>query len=50
VQELVENGPYRDVGWLLHTTDAHGFYERFGFAGPTEKVLERRKGAPGRSR
>ena len=46
VQELVENGPHRDVGWLLHTTDAHELYVRFGFAEPTEKVLERRKGAP----
>jgi len=46
VRELVENGPHRDVGWLLHTTDAHALYERFGFAEPTEKVLERRKSGP----
>ncbi|MGI8605949.1 MAG: GNAT family N-acetyltransferase [Gaiellaceae bacterium] len=45
VRELVENGPHGDVGWLLHTDDAHGLYAHFGFAEPTEKVLERRKGA-----
>jgi len=50
VEELVENGPYRDVGWLLHTTDAPGLYGLCGFAEPTERVLERRKGAPSRSR
>jgi GNAT superfamily N-acetyltransferase len=49
VRELVENGPHRHVGWLLHTNDAHGLYERFGFSRPTERVLERRKGAPGGS-
>jgi GNAT superfamily N-acetyltransferase len=49
VRELVENGPHRDVGWLLHTTDAHRLYQRFGFVEPTEKVLERRKGAARRS-
>ncbi len=50
VQELVENGPYRDLGWLLHTTDAHELYVRFGFAEPTDRVLERRKGARGSTR
>jgi hypothetical protein len=24
----------------LHTADAHGLYERFGFAAPTERLLE----------
>jgi GNAT superfamily N-acetyltransferase len=48
VRELVENGPQRHVGWFLHTDDAHGLYERFGFAQPTHKVLERRKGGRGR--
>jgi hypothetical protein len=30
------------VKWVLHTTDAHGLYRRFGFDEPSEKVLERR--------
>jgi GNAT superfamily N-acetyltransferase len=50
VRELVENGPHRDIGWLLHTDDARGLYERFGFAQPTEKVLERRRGSATSSR
>jgi hypothetical protein len=29
------------VKWLLHTTDAHGLYRKFGFGEPSEKVLER---------
>ena len=41
VREMVENGPYADVRWLLHTRDAHGLYEKFGFAAPSERVLER---------
>jgi predicted N-acetyltransferase YhbS len=42
VREMVENGPLADVKWVLHTTDAHGLYRRFGFDEPSEKVLERR--------
>jgi len=42
VREMVENGPLADVKWVLHTTDAHGLYPRFGFDEPSEKVLERR--------
>ena len=41
VREMVENGPYTDVKWLLHTTDAHGLYGQFGFGRPDEKVMER---------
>ncbi len=41
VRETVENGPYSDRKWLLHTTDAHGLYERFGFGPPSGKVMER---------
>jgi GNAT superfamily N-acetyltransferase len=42
VREMVENGPYAGVKWLLHTTDAHGLYRKFGFDEPSKKVLERR--------
>jgi GNAT superfamily N-acetyltransferase len=41
VREMIENGPYADVKWLLHTTDAHGLYQKLGFREPSEKVLER---------
>ena len=33
--------------WLLHTSDAHGLYERLGFEPAAENVMERsRKSAP----
>jgi ribosomal protein S18 acetylase RimI-like enzyme len=41
VREIIDNGPYARVKWLLHTTDAHGLYRKLGFAEPSEKVLER---------
>jgi len=41
VREMVENGPYADLKWLLHTTDAHSLYEQFGFGRPDAKVMER---------
>ena len=41
VREMVENGPYAGVKWLLHTTDAHDLYRKFGFREPSRKVLER---------
>jgi len=36
VREMVENGAFTGVKWLLHTTDAHGLYEQFGFGRPDE--------------
>jgi ribosomal protein S18 acetylase RimI-like enzyme len=41
VREMVENGPYADLKWILHTADAHGLYEQFGFGRPDAKVMER---------
>ena len=41
VREMVENGPYADRKWLLHTEDAHDLYRRFGFDTPSYKVMER---------
>jgi len=41
VRAVVEEGPHRDLRWLLHTMDAHGLYERFGFGPPSDRVLER---------
>ena len=40
VRELIDNGPFADRRWVLHTRDAHGLYEKFGFA-PNERLLER---------
>jgi GNAT superfamily N-acetyltransferase len=40
VREVVENGPYADRRWMLHTRDAHTLYGKVGF-GPNERVLER---------
>lgn len=41
VAHLIEHGPGADFRWLLHTADAHGLYERFGFRPPDSTVLER---------
>jgi len=41
VGEMVERGPLASLRWLLHTEDAQGLYERFGFVAPTRTVLER---------
>jgi len=41
VREMIENSPHMGVKWILHTTDAHGLYEQFGFGRPDAKVMER---------
>jgi predicted N-acetyltransferase YhbS len=41
VREMVENGPLAGVRWMLHTSDAHDLYRRFGFTAPDERVMER---------
>jgi ribosomal protein S18 acetylase RimI-like enzyme len=41
VREMVENGPFRELRWMLHTRDAQGLYRRFGFDRPSVRVLER---------
>jgi len=41
VREMVENGPLTGVKWMLHTRDAHVLYRKFGFAPPSERVMER---------
>ena len=41
VRAMVDEGPLRDLRWLLHTRDAHGLYEKFGFGPPGERVMER---------
>jgi ribosomal protein S18 acetylase RimI-like enzyme len=41
VREMIERGPYADVRWLLHTTNMHALYRKFGFSEPDYKLLER---------
>jgi GNAT superfamily N-acetyltransferase len=41
VREAVERDPTRIRRWLLHTDDAHGLYEKFGFQPRGEKLMER---------
>jgi len=41
VREMIENGPYTGVRWVLHTTNMHSLYRKFGFAEPSQKVMER---------
>ena len=43
VREMVERGPHSELRWLLHTRDAHGLYGRFGFAEPSERLMERER-------
>jgi ribosomal protein S18 acetylase RimI-like enzyme len=52
VRASVDEGPYADVCWVLHTEDAHGLYRRFGFGTPRPKLMElppkaRRASRPG---
>ena len=39
VAALLDEGP--GFRWMLHTADAHGLYERFGFRPPDGTYLER---------
>lgn len=41
VREIVENGPYPDLRWVLHTRDAQTLYEKFRFGEPSERLMER---------
>lgn len=41
LREAVDNSPFADRRWLLHTADAHGLYQRLGFGAPGERLMER---------
>ncbi len=41
VSMMIEDGPGAGWRWMLHTSDAHGLYRRFGFAAPGGRYLER---------
>jgi len=46
VREMVENGPYAERGWLLHTRDMHRLYAKLGFGKPGERLMERPRRTP----
>lgn len=41
VATIIERGPGADFRWMLHTADAHGLYEQFGFEKPDITYMER---------
>ncbi len=46
MRAMIEDGPGSGLRWMLHTSDAHGLYRRFGFTSPDGRYLER-PGGPG---
>ena len=42
VRFSVDEGPFSDTKWLLHTRDAHDLYRKVGFTEPDVRALERR--------
>jgi ribosomal protein S18 acetylase RimI-like enzyme len=42
VREMIERGPLASLRWILHTTNMHALYRKFGFGEPDYKVMERR--------
>ena len=41
VREMLASSELGNLKWLLHTTDAHALYRKFGFGEPSFKVMER---------
>ncbi|WP_136517919.1 GNAT family N-acetyltransferase [Cellulomonas telluris] len=41
VRRMIDEGPGARLRWVLFTQDAHGLYERFGFAPPDATALVR---------
>jgi GNAT superfamily N-acetyltransferase len=41
VREMIEHGPLAERRWLLHTSNMHALYRKFGFDVPDAKVMER---------
>jgi GNAT superfamily N-acetyltransferase len=46
VRFMIDDGPGSGFRWTLHTLDAHGLYQRFGFTPPDATYLERRGTPP----
>jgi GNAT superfamily N-acetyltransferase len=45
VQAAVDDGPYAELRWVLHTRDAHDLYRALGFGAPSDWMMERPKPA-----
>jgi GNAT superfamily N-acetyltransferase len=41
VRFAVDEPPFRDTKWLLHTRDMHALYAKLGFVTPGERTMER---------
>jgi GNAT superfamily N-acetyltransferase len=41
VREMVDNSPFTERTWLLHTRDMHRLYAKLGFGEPGERLMER---------
>jgi GNAT superfamily N-acetyltransferase len=41
VREMVDNGPFAAMTWLLHTRDMQRLYAKLGFGLPGERLMER---------
>ncbi|CAD6009806.1 GNAT family N-acetyltransferase [Agreia sp. COWG] len=41
VQTMIDDGPGAEFRWMLFTGDAHGLYEKFGFAVPGPSAMVR---------
>jgi GNAT superfamily N-acetyltransferase len=41
VRVMIDQGPGAEFRWTLHTADAHGLYEQFGFGPADHTYLER---------
>ena len=46
VETMIDRGPGAGFRWCLHTCDAHGLYQKFGFTPPDRTYLERPPGRP----
>jgi GNAT superfamily N-acetyltransferase len=44
VDTMIDHGPGAGFRWCLHTSDAHGLYQKFGFTHPDQSYLERPPG------
>ena len=46
VRAMIEDGLGVGLRWMLHTSDAHGLYRRFGFTSPDGRYMERLPAVP----
>lgn len=46
VDAMIEHSSGRGFRWMLHTKDAHGLYQKFGFTAPPSTYLERPSSRP----